>query len=301
MPELNRARLNYQDAVRQVQHLQTQYQRAAQEMNWLMGVSTPPVWELPENELHPPLQLPAPPPIPMMEQTALQYRLDLLRAEYDRQLGAFGVKLARIGLFPQLTVGAEFARDSSKHWSGGPFFSLTLPIFDSGFVALVLAKDQQRKADKTYAALTGQVRQDVRTAAANFQIAEDDLIFFREKLIPQQEQNRKLMEESFRLGNDDLDALLNTIHDYVTAKQSYEDTTQAYQDSSTALQAAVGLSWEELMKRGGVPQPATRPQSTSASVSDAATQTAPTTRRRAPPRIAAGNDFAGNNLNNERS
>ena len=250
MPELNRARLNYFDAVRQVQHLQTQYQRAAREMNWLMGVSTPPLWKLPDDALQPPLELPPAPAIPALEMAALKYRLDLLRADYDRQLGAFGVKLARIGLIPQITVGAEFARDSSKHWSGGPFFNMALPIFDPGIVALILAQDQQRKADKTYLALAGQVRQDVRTAVANFQIAEDDLQFFRNKLIPQEEQNRRLMEESFRLGNDDLDALLNALHDYVSALQSNEDTTQAYQDSSTALQGAVGLAWKELMPHG---------------------------------------------------
>ena len=55
------------------------------------------------------------------------------------------------------------------------------------------------------------------------------------------------MQESFRLGNDDLDALLNTLRDYVTALQNYEDATQAYQDSSTALQAAVGLAWNQMM------------------------------------------------------
>ena len=138
------------------------------------------------------------------------------------------------------------------------------PVFDPGIVALIMAQDMQRKADKTFLALAGQVRQDVRTAVANFQIAEDDLHFFREKLIPQQEENRRLMEESFRLGNDDLDALLNTLHDYVTALQSSEDTTQAYQDSSTALQGAVGLSWKEMMRRMGaasrpVTSPVTRP------------------------------------------
>jgi outer membrane protein, heavy metal efflux system len=257
MPELNRAILNYTDARRQVQHLQSQYQRAAQEMNWLMGFSMPPFWGLPDEELKPPLQLQPLPSIPALEAAGLSYRLDLLRADYDRKLGDYGVKLARIGLIPQLTVGGEFARDNNKHWMGGPFFNVALPIFDPGLVALALAEDNKRKADKVHLALSGQVQQDVRTALANFQIAEDDLRFFREKLIPQQEENRRLMEESFKLGNDDLDALLNTIHDYVTALQSNEDTTQAYQDSSTALQAAVGLSWDELMKKAATTQPAT--------------------------------------------
>lgn len=254
-PELNRARLNYTDAVRQVRHLQLQYHRAAQEMNWMMGVSTPPEWTLPNDALAPPAQLPLPPAVASLESLGLKYRLDLLRADYDRQLGAFGVKLAHIGLFPPTSVGAEFARDSSKHWVGGPWLvSIGVPIFDPGVVAVKLAEDQERKASKTYVSIAGQVRQDIRTALANYQIAQDDLLFFREKLIPQQETNVRLMQESFRLGNDDLDALLNTVHDYVTSLQSYEDSTQAYQDSSIALQTAVGLAWEEIQRKTGMPR-----------------------------------------------
>ena len=263
MPELNRARLNYTDAVRQVRHLTTQYTRAAQEMNWLMGHSTAPLWKLPEDELQPPATLAPPPPVPSLAVLGQKYRLDLLRADFDRQLGDYGVKLAKAGLFPPLTVGGEFARDNAHHWSGGPFFSIGLPIFDPGIVALTLAEDQQRKAVKTYLSLQGQVRQDVQTAVANYQIAEDDLTFFREKLMPQQEQNVRLMQESFRLGNDDLDALLNTLHDYVTSLQSYEDTTQAYQAASTALQAAVGISWDQMMRQtGAATQPAPAPRNT---------------------------------------
>ena len=56
-------------------------------MNWLMGVSTPPLWKLPDDELQPPLELPPAPAIPALEASALKYRLDLLRADYDRQLG----------------------------------------------------------------------------------------------------------------------------------------------------------------------------------------------------------------------
>jgi outer membrane protein TolC len=229
-------------------------------MNWLMGVSSAPQWHLPEEGLRPPTQLPPAPAAAVLERLGTKYRLDLLRADFDRQLGEYGIQLARTGLFPQTTVGAEFARDSSKHWVGGPVLtSIVLPIFDPGYVALCLAEDQARKAAKTYVALEGQVRQDVRTALTNFEIAEEDLTFFRERLIPQQDENVRLMQESFRLGNDDLDALLNTVRDYVTALQSYEDATQAYQDSSVALQRAVGLVWEKIAERAGTTQPTTAP------------------------------------------
>jgi cobalt-zinc-cadmium efflux system outer membrane protein len=251
-PELNRARLNYQDVRRQVQHLATQYSRAAGEMNWLMGYSTAPQWHLPDSVIEDVGTVPTIPDVNLLQRFGMEYRLDLLRADFDRRLGRHSVQLAKLGMLPQITIGAEVARDSSHNVFGGPLIvGITLPIFDPGIVALELAKAQSRKADKTYDALSGQVRQDVRTAFANWRIAADDVNFFREQLIPQQEQNVKLMETSFRLGNDDLDTLLNVYQSYVSQLQSFEDAIQSYHDSGVTLQQAVGVTWERMFAESG--------------------------------------------------
>lgn len=259
-PELNRARLSYQDARRQVQHLTTQYARAAREMNWLMGYSAEPQWHLPQAVVEDVGTVPVPPAVTRLEQLAEQFRLDLLRAELDRKLGQRGEELARLGMLPQITVGAEVARDNQHNVVGGPILlGITLPIFDPGIVTYELAKAQARKAEKTYAALRGQVGQDVRSAFDNWRIAADDVTFFRESLIPQQEQNVSLMETSFRLGNDDLDTLLNVYQSYVSQLQAFEDAIQAYHDSGVTLQQAVGLTWQRMLSETGSRSPMTQP------------------------------------------
>ena len=260
-PELNRARLSYEDARRQVQHLTTQYRRASREMNWLMGYATEPQWRLPAEAMQDAGGVPARPDAPRLESLAVKYRLDLLRADFDRRLGDKGIELARLGLIPQTTLGFDYARDSSRNTFIGPQFNFTLPIFDPGLVALQTAQAQERKAQKTYTALEGQVRQDVRTALDNWQIAADDVTFFRDRLIPQQEENVRLMETSFRLGNDDLDTLLNVYQNYVSQLQAYEDAIQAYHDSGVALQQAVGLAWDRIIAEAHVAPrtPATAP------------------------------------------
>ncbi len=251
-PEVNRARLQYEDASRQVQHLRTQYMRAAREMNWLMGVAAPPHWTLPDNAVDVPPSLPPPPESDALEAVALKYRLDLRRAKLDLEVGRQDVELAKKGLVPEIQLGADVGRDNSRNYFLGPYFNITIPIFDPGIVALRAAEAQQRKFDKTFVALEGQVRQDVRTAFDNWRIAADDVRFFRERLIPQQEQNVELMEKSFRLGNDDLDSLLNVYHDYVASQQSFEDAIQAYQDASVAVQDAVGLAWARMLEQAKV-------------------------------------------------
>lgn len=259
-PELNRARLSYEDARRQVQHLTTQYRRATREMNWLMGYATEPQWVLPPRAVSEVGEVPARPETAVLESLAVRYRLDLLRADLDRKLGQKGIELARLGLVPQTTLGFDYTQDASRNSFIGPQFNFTLPIFDPGLVAVQTAQAQASKADKTYLALRGQVEQDVRTALDNWQIAADDVTFYRRQLIPQQEENVRLMEKSFRLGNDDLDTLLNVYQNYVSQLQAYEDAIQAYHDSGVALQQAVGLAWDRMAARARiVPPPAMRP------------------------------------------
>jgi len=211
-----------------------------------MGYSTTPQWTLPLQALTQPDGVEVLPDDAHLESIALDFRLDLLRARLDRKMAAQGVELARVGMFPQTTLGLEFARDSSKNVFLGPFFNIVLPVFDPGLVALHLAEAQARKALKTYSALEGQVRQDVRTAADNFKIAADDVSFYQGQILPQQEENVKLMETSFELGNDDLDSLLNVYQSYVQQLQGYEDALRAYHDSAVAVQQAVGAGWQRL-------------------------------------------------------
>jgi cobalt-zinc-cadmium efflux system outer membrane protein len=256
-PDVNRARLQYLDALRQMKHLQTQYQRAAREMNWLMGALGEPQWRLPDDQLEPPRALPRLPPPSSLEQLGRLYRLDLLRAEFDVKVGEANVKVARLGMIPNATIGVDAARDNAKHWTLGPAFSLELPIFDPGLVGVALAEAQLRLAHKSRAALDGQVQADVRTAFDNLTISDEDVRFYRDELIPQEEENVQLAEKSFRLGNTDLDNLLNTLREYVTVLQSYEDAIDTYHANRIALQRATGLVWERIAQETGVSGPAT--------------------------------------------
>lgn len=241
--DVNRASIQYEDALRQARHYQAQYEGAAHQMNWLMGSSALPQWKLPDSINDPPSVLQSLPTAEALSGLALKYRLDLLRSTFDQKIAEVSVKLAQQGLVPQTTLGFDALHDTSRNWSGGPTFGTSLPIFDPGIVALSLAKYQKLQADKTHDALAGQVRQDVRTALSALQIADEDVRFFKERIIPQEEENVKEQELSFKLGNAQFDDLLNTIREYVGVLQNYEDAIQAYQQTIVGLETAVGLSF----------------------------------------------------------
>jgi outer membrane protein TolC len=245
-PDVNRVRIQWEDSQRQVKKLDAQYRRGARELNWLLGISSAPQWTLPDVEGQIPKDLPALPNVTLSESIGLQFRLDLLRAQFDVRVGESTVDLAAWGFVPSFQAGVAIERDESLARKLGPAFTFTLPIFDCGFVAYQIALARLRLAAKTYAALEGQVRQDVRSAHATLELDLDDVRFFRDRIIPQQEENIRLAEQSFRLGNTDLDSLLNTLRDYVSSLQSYEDSVQTYFDDRVAFQRAVGLVWPRL-------------------------------------------------------
>jgi cobalt-zinc-cadmium efflux system outer membrane protein len=239
--EVNRAKLQAADARRQVRHLDAQYARAARELNWLMGFSAAPRWHLPPGAEKVPRDVPSLPPPDELERLAEKYRLDLLRADFDRKLGRNGIRAAKVALFPALTLGIDGGQNSDSSGFLGPFFNVTVPIFDPGLVALKTARLTAEKNDRTYAALAGQARQDVRTAYANLAADQADLTFYRDQMLPQQDENVRLAQESFDLGNDPLQTLLDALRDYVAAQQQYADAITAYHGDAIALERAVGL------------------------------------------------------------
>ncbi|MGA2231121.1 MAG: TolC family protein [Tepidisphaeraceae bacterium] len=244
--DFNRAVIAYEDSLRQAHHYDTQYDGAARQMNWLMGVQSAPHWQLPASVSEAPNVIDALPQQQRLEDLAGKYRLDLIRADYDRKIADTSVTLARLGFIPQTTFGADFARDGNKKWTGGPSFSTSLPIFDPGIVNYWLAKDQQEQTERTYVTLQGQVKQDVRNALNALQIAAEDVAFYRNVTIPQEEENVKLAQLSFKLGNSQFDDLLNSIREYVGVLQNYEDAIQAYHQAVIGLESAVGLSFPRI-------------------------------------------------------
>jgi cobalt-zinc-cadmium efflux system outer membrane protein len=241
--DVNRALIQYEDAVRQEHHFETQYEGAAQQMNWLMGVESAPLWRLPADVTDPPKVMQSLPASEPLERLAVKYRLDLLRASFDNEIADASVKLAQLGMIPQTTIGFDAARDGFYNWSAGPqLTSLVLPIFDPSIVAVWAAKYQQIQTQRTYIALEGQVHADVRSALNALQIADEDVRFYNERIIPQEEENVKEQQLSFKLGNAQFDDLLNTIREYVGVLQDYEAAIQAYQQAIVGLETAVGLS-----------------------------------------------------------
>ncbi len=260
--DYNRAVIAYEDNLRQAHHYDTQLEGAARQMNWLMGAQGVVEWTLPSSIHDAPKLLAALPNQKRLEDLAVKYRMDLLRADFDRKIAGISVELAKLGYIPEITIGFDAQKDSTRHWTGGPNFDTSLPIFDPGIVAFWTAKYQQIQTESTYVTLQGQCRQDVRNALNALQVAAEDVTFSRDVTIPQEEQNIKEAELSYKLGNSQFDDYLNAIREYVGVLQNYEDEIQAYNQAIIGLETAVGLSFKRIeeMSAGSVLKPTTGAQ-----------------------------------------
>lgn len=277
--DYNRAVIAYEDNLRQCHHYQTQYEGAARQMNWLMGAQGAVDWQLPKSVQDKPRVINALPNQALVEQLAVKYRMDLLRADFDRQIAKVGVDLARLGFIQQTTLEFDAAKDSNRKWTGGPNFGTSLPIFDPGIVAYWTARYQQTQTEFTYVTLKGQCQQDVRNALNALQVATEDVTFSRDVTIPQEELNIREALLSFKLGNSQFDDYLNSIREYVGVLQSYEDQIQAYNQAVIGLETAVGLSFQRIQELsiGSTLKPTTGPVLSGLSINPIGSSTLPTT------------------------
>jgi len=243
--DVERTLVQCHDAERLERRASIDYANGATQLNWLMGVQSAVNWEMPEGAKDPPLMARLPAASQPLEQMGLKYRMDFIRASFDHEIAKGTVMLARLGTYPQTTIGFDAKRDINKDWRGGPTFASGLQFFDPGIVGYWLAEYELIQTEWRYEALKGQVRQDVRNALGTIQAAEVDLAFY-ESVMPQEEEIVHQQELSFRQGNTPFENLLDTLQEYSEILRSNECAIQAYQEAEVRLETAVGLSMQRI-------------------------------------------------------
>ena len=243
--DVDRAMVQYEDAQRLARREKIEYASAATQMNWLMGVQSEVQWELPDSVKDSPPVVRLIPTSQGLEEMALKYRMDFMRASLDQQIAKGAVMLARLGTYPQTTIGVDAKRDSSRNWTGGPTFASGLQFFDPGIVGYWIAEYELIQTERKYEALKGQVRQDVRNAMSAFQAAGEDLRFFQ-NVVPGEEEIVRRQDLLFRQGNTQFEILLDTLQEYSEMLRSYECAIQTYQQAEVGLETSVGMSLERI-------------------------------------------------------
>jgi outer membrane protein, heavy metal efflux system len=146
-----------------------------------------------------------------LKSSALRERPDLRALQAESGRGAAEVVLARAEATPNLTAGLAVSRDTSSIEVGGVEgrdtaytvgfkLSLPIPLFDKNQAGVQEARARQSSSEVRLSAASRAVEREVDSACTGFANAERVLALYRNGIVPQLEENLKLTQEAYRLG-----------------------------------------------------------------------------------------------------
>jgi outer membrane protein, heavy metal efflux system len=142
---------------------------------------------------------------------ALANRPDLKALEAENAKGDADVALARAERIPNVTLGVGYVRENSAIDVAGDEvksrdnliamkLSIPIPLFDRNQAGIREAAARKGSAENRYAYARLSIEREVELAFARLTAAERSLSIYARDILPQLEENLKLVQEAYRLG-----------------------------------------------------------------------------------------------------
>ncbi len=146
-----------------------------------------------------------------LKQQALGKRPDLKVLEAEKSRGDSEITRAQAEGIPNITAALALKRDTTTVEVGGVEgkdtaytiglkLSMPIPLFDRNQAGVQEARAKRNSTESRLSAAGKTVEREVETAYASFLNAEKVLSLYRSNIIPQFEENLKLTQEAYRLG-----------------------------------------------------------------------------------------------------
>lgn len=178
-----------------------------------------------------------------LKRLAQAKRPDLKALEAEISRGDADIVLAKAETVPNLTVGVVYTHDRGTDKTGtgeekvrdnllGIRLSLPIPLFDRNQAGVQEAHARRNSSESRLVASVGIVEREVETAYAGFQNAASEFLLYKSDIIPQLEENLKLTQEAYRLGEV---GILSVIQEQKKFFEVSEGYLAALHDRQTAL------------------------------------------------------------------
>ncbi|WP_129125813.1 TolC family protein [Geomonas oryzae] len=185
-----------------------------------------------------------------LKRLALDHRPDLKAARAAAVKSDAEVTLAEAEAIPNLTAGIALAREaSSMEISGvegretaytvGLKFSMPIPLFDRNRAGVQEARARQSGAETRAKAAVASVEREVESAWASLVNAEKVVSLYKSSVLRQLEENLKLTQEAYRLGEVGILAVIEEQKKFFEVSESYLTALHARQMAITKLESAV--------------------------------------------------------------
>lgn len=174
---------------------------------------------------------------------ALEQRPDVKALEAEKMRSDADVILSNAEGIPNLTAGLVFRRDKSSMEIGGVEgrdtaytiglkLSMPIPVFDRNKAGIQEATAKRNSTESRLLVAFSNVERDVETAYASYQSSEEVLSLYKTNIIPQLEENLKLTQEAYRLGEVDILTVIQEQKKFFEVTDGY---LSAWHDRQTAL------------------------------------------------------------------
>ncbi|MCM0082206.1 TolC family protein [Geomonas sp. Red32] len=205
-----------------------------------------------------------PPPLEpaALKGRALASRPDLKAAAAEQGKGEAGIELARAERIPDLTAGIGYQRQNSSFEIGGVTgkqhdnlvaltLSVPLPFFDKNQAALREAQAHKGSAEARSRYLQAGIEREVDASLARLAAAEKSVAIYRKEILPQLEENLKLVQEAYRLGETGILAVIEEQRKFFEVNDGYLTALYGQRVAFAKLEAAVGEELEKGTTGGG--------------------------------------------------
>jgi cobalt-zinc-cadmium efflux system outer membrane protein len=194
-----------------------------------------------------------------LKQLARGNRPDLKVLEAENSRGEADIILAQAEGVPNLTAGIFYSHERRADATGtgevsvrdnllGIRFSLPLPLFDRNQAGVQEARAKRSSTESRWLATGRNVEREVDTAYASYLNSEKVLSLYHTNIIPQLEENLKLTQEAYRLGEVGILAVIQEQKKFFEVSDGYLLAQHDRQAALVKLESAVATDLT-----GGVP------------------------------------------------
>ena len=185
-----------------------------------------------------------------LKQLALGHRPDLKALEAEKSRGDADIALAQSEAIPNLTAGLAFKREATSievnsvenkdtDYLIGIKLSMPIPLFDKNQAGVQEARAKLNSTESRKTAATRNVEREVETAYISFLNAEKVLSLYKTNIIPQLEENLKLTQEAYRLGEVGILSVIQEQKKFFEVSDGYLTALHARQLALVKLESTV--------------------------------------------------------------
>ena len=190
-----------------------------------------------------------------LKELALAKRPDVRALQVETVKGDAEIALARAGRIPNITAGLGYQRDNTAIEVGGNDvkdrdnliglkLSIPIPLFDRNQAGIREAQARKGSAKNRYIFARTVVEREVEAAYARLTTTEKALSIYAKDIIPQLEENLKLVQEAYRLGEVGILTVIEEQKKFFEVNDGYLTALYNRQTALVKLEAAVDETLE---------------------------------------------------------